>query len=85
MLTRKIVIGGEEIRTPLGPGEYAINPPGVWHTANIAGEAVGLFIARGIAEAHGGSIWADSQVGVGSTFTFTLPAIAPPQAEAARP
>ena len=31
----------------LAPGEYAINPPGVWHTADIAGEAQGLFITAG--------------------------------------
>ena len=31
----------------LGPGDYAINPPGTWHTADIDGEAVGLFITAG--------------------------------------
>jgi mannose-6-phosphate isomerase-like protein (cupin superfamily) len=39
--------GGEEIRTALSAGQYAINPPGVWHTADIAGEATGLFITAG--------------------------------------
>jgi signal transduction histidine kinase len=34
---------------------------------------VGLSIARWIVEAHGGRIWAISQVGVGSAFYFTLP------------
>lgn len=38
--------GGEE-RTVLKPGDYAINPPGVWHTANVAGEASALFITPG--------------------------------------
>jgi mannose-6-phosphate isomerase-like protein (cupin superfamily) len=28
----------------LSAGEYAINPPGVWHTADIAGEAEAVFI-----------------------------------------
>jgi mannose-6-phosphate isomerase-like protein (cupin superfamily) len=32
----------------LGPGEYATNPPGVWHTADIAGEATCLFITPGL-------------------------------------
>lgn len=36
----------------LGPGEYAINPPGVWHTADIAGEATGVFITAGIGTEH---------------------------------
>lgn len=34
---------------------------------------VGLYIARWIVEAHGGRIWATSQVGRGSAFHFTLP------------
>ena len=32
----------------LGPGEYAINPPGVWHTADVEGEATGVFITPGV-------------------------------------
>jgi mannose-6-phosphate isomerase-like protein (cupin superfamily) len=40
-------IGGEEVRTTLAPGEYAINPPGVWHTADIDGQATGFFITTG--------------------------------------
>lgn len=38
---------GEEVRTTLSPGEYAINAPGVWHTADIHSEASGLFITAG--------------------------------------
>jgi len=37
------------------------------------GTGLGLPIARHIVEAHGGSIWAESEEGQGSTFTFTLP------------
>jgi signal transduction histidine kinase len=36
------------------------------------GAGLGLSIARGIVEAHAGRIWADSQLGAGSTFWFTL-------------
>ncbi|HSX09172.1 MAG TPA: ATP-binding protein [Candidatus Saccharimonadales bacterium] len=37
------------------------------------GSGVGLFITKSIVEMHKGKIWADSQQGKGSIFTFTLP------------
>lgn len=36
----------------LSPGDYAINPPGVWHTADIAGKATALFITAGWGTEH---------------------------------
>lgn len=40
-------IDGAEVRTALTPGEYAINPKGVWHTADVDGEATGFFVTAG--------------------------------------
>ena len=33
--------------TVLGPGEYAINEAGTWHTADIEGEATAVFVTAG--------------------------------------
>jgi quercetin dioxygenase-like cupin family protein len=36
----------------LRAGEYAINPPGTWHTADVEGSATALFITAGVGTQH---------------------------------
>lgn len=39
----------------------------------VAGLGLGLYIVKGIVDAHEGSIWAESRPGEGSTFVVDLP------------
>ena len=41
--------------------------------SKIAGFGIGLYLSAEIVEAHGGTIWAESDYGTGSTFYFELP------------
>lgn len=43
--------------------------------AEKGGTGLGLYICKLIIETHGGSIWATSRLGAGSTFTFSLPGV----------
>lgn len=62
-----------------GPGLSAGQLPHVferyWQARRDSrdGAGLGLFIAKGIVEAHGGRIWAESPAGAGATFGFSLP------------
>jgi signal transduction histidine kinase len=48
------------------------------------GVGLGLYIAKGLVEAHGGRIWVESAVGQGSCFGFDLP-VAPAHPPSTRP
>ncbi len=43
---------GQVQKTTLLPGQYAINAPGVWHTADIESEATAVFITAGLGTEH---------------------------------
>jgi signal transduction histidine kinase len=76
------LLEGDEVRFAVrdtGAGIAAEDLPRVfdrfWKSRrdNRQGAGLGLAIARGIVEAHGGTIWAESTLGIGSTFHLTLP------------
>jgi len=48
---------------------FRADHPGV---RRVAGTGLGLSIAKSIVDMHGGRIWVKSQLGEGSTFSFTL-------------
>jgi mannose-6-phosphate isomerase-like protein (cupin superfamily) len=45
-------VGGGERRIPLGPGEAVVNPPGVWHTADVHEPGTALYITPGRGTEH---------------------------------
>ncbi|WNG22573.1 sensor histidine kinase [Cystobacter fuscus] len=62
-----------------GPGISPADVPHLferfWRSASASerGTGLGLNIVKTLVEAHGGTVWVESQLGAGSTFFFTLP------------
>ncbi|HEX2779721.1 MAG TPA: ATP-binding protein, partial [Gemmatimonadaceae bacterium] len=77
------LIGGEETFwvADSGPGIPAEQQQFLfrrfWQSrrADRRGIGLGLTIAKGVVDAHGGRIWVESAAGKGTTFWFTLPAV----------
>jgi signal transduction histidine kinase len=72
--------GGAQVTiSDTGPGIAAEQIPHVFGSfwqgkrTDRRGIGLGLAIAKGIVEAHGGEIWVESEPGQGSRFHFTLP------------
>jgi signal transduction histidine kinase len=73
--SREAVLSVQDTGIGISPAQRRHIFERYWHAECGAGggTGLGLFIAKGIVEAHGGRMWVESGLGAGSTFSFTLP------------
>ena len=76
--------------TNRGPGIPADQLPNLFNrfartkearASRESGLGLGLYISKGLVEAHGGRLWAESVPGETTTFHFTVPLATGPEAE----
>jgi signal transduction histidine kinase len=75
----RVVLAVRDTGSGIPPDDLARVFDRFWKAADSGGTGLGLAIARGLVEAHGGTIKAESQPGRGTTMTVTLP-LRPPAA-----
>jgi signal transduction histidine kinase len=69
----RIVISDTGPGIPQDELETVFEPYRTIRRTGTAGTGLGLYIAKGIVQRHGGRIQVESQVGTGSMFSFTVP------------
>ena len=62
----------------ISPEHYPLVFTRFWHGSRRGGTGLGLYVVRGLVEAHGGQISVGRAPGGGAQFRFTLPAGVPP-------
>lgn len=86
-ITMSAIDDGDVVRfcvSDTGPGIAPEHAPRVFEPfwqgrpSDCRGRGLGLTIAKGIVEAHDGRIWLDSELGRGTTVSFTVPKASPP-------
>ena len=74
----EVVVGVADTGAGIPPANMPLIFERYWTVRGNApkgGTGLGLAIARSIVEAHGGRIWAESELGKGSIFRFTVKSV----------